>query len=122
DKAPGTSGNAGTDVIGDLRLLRDGPAKNGEVAGSGGIWPDVGSSDGSDSASDAGESSGDADVWSGDDGTVGVMMGVSAVGGVVIGVVSGMVVGIAPNKITRPAGVPVLSSDESDEIEITKVA
>nr|GFD40322.1 hypothetical protein [Tanacetum cinerariifolium]GFD40389.1 hypothetical protein [Tanacetum cinerariifolium] len=29
--------------------------KNGEVAGSGGIWPDAGSSDGSDSASDAGE-------------------------------------------------------------------
>nr|GFD43174.1 hypothetical protein [Tanacetum cinerariifolium] len=69
------SGNAGTDVIGDLRLLRDGPVevrdgsisgvslsvvsssddKNGEVAGSGSIWPDDGSSDGSDSASDAGE-------------------------------------------------------------------
>nr|GFD61547.1 hypothetical protein [Tanacetum cinerariifolium] len=29
--------------------------KNGEVAGSGGIWPDAGSSDGSDSDSDAGE-------------------------------------------------------------------
>nr|GFD09716.1 hypothetical protein [Tanacetum cinerariifolium] len=29
--------------------------KNGEVAGRGGIWPDAGSSDGSDSASDAGE-------------------------------------------------------------------
>nr|GFD37241.1 hypothetical protein [Tanacetum cinerariifolium] len=30
-------------------------AQNGEVAGSGGIWPDAGSSDGSESASDAGE-------------------------------------------------------------------
>nr|GEW13727.1 hypothetical protein [Tanacetum cinerariifolium] len=29
--------------------------KNGEVAGSGGIWPDDGSSDGSDSTSYAGE-------------------------------------------------------------------
>nr|GFD42182.1 hypothetical protein [Tanacetum cinerariifolium] len=29
--------------------------KNGEIAGSGGIWPDDGSSDGSDSASDTGE-------------------------------------------------------------------
>nr|GEV82920.1 retrovirus-related Pol polyprotein from transposon TNT 1-94 [Tanacetum cinerariifolium] len=66
----------------------------GEVASSGGIWPDVGSSGGSDSASDA--------------------------GGAINGVVSGMVVGIVPNKITRPAGVPVLSSDESDEIEITE--
>nr|GFB66132.1 hypothetical protein [Tanacetum cinerariifolium] len=46
--------------------------KNGEIAGSGGIWPDAGSSDGSDSASDA---------------------------------------GIVPNKITRPAGVPMLSSN-----------
>nr|GFC93026.1 hypothetical protein [Tanacetum cinerariifolium] len=64
DKAPDTSGNTGTDVIGDLRLLRDGPVevlvssygdKNGEIAGSGGIWPDDGSSGGSDSASDAGE-------------------------------------------------------------------
>nr|GFD12795.1 hypothetical protein [Tanacetum cinerariifolium] len=27
DKAPDTSGNAGTDVIGDLRLLRDAPAE-----------------------------------------------------------------------------------------------
>nr|GFB21469.1 hypothetical protein [Tanacetum cinerariifolium] len=29
--------------------------KNGEIAGSGGIWPDDGSSYGSDSASDVGE-------------------------------------------------------------------
>nr|GFD62719.1 hypothetical protein [Tanacetum cinerariifolium] len=53
---------------------------------------------------------------------MGAMMGGSAVGGVIIGVVSGMVVGIVLNKITRPAGVPMLSSDESDEIEITEVA
>nr|GFD37739.1 hypothetical protein [Tanacetum cinerariifolium] len=33
DKAPDTSGNAGTDVIGDLCLLRDGPA---EVLGKSG--------------------------------------------------------------------------------------
>nr|GFD35447.1 hypothetical protein [Tanacetum cinerariifolium] len=30
-------------------------AQNGEVAGSGGIWPNAGSLNGSDSASDAGE-------------------------------------------------------------------
>nr|GEZ68934.1 putative reverse transcriptase domain-containing protein [Tanacetum cinerariifolium] len=118
------------DVIGDLRLLRDGPAevlgdlcvevvisgkgvswvgdggvfgvslsvvssfddKNGETAGNGGIWPD----DGSDSVSDAGRA--------------------------ITGVVSGIVVGIVPNKITRPAGVLMLSSDESDEIEMTEMA
>nr|GFA60994.1 hypothetical protein [Tanacetum cinerariifolium] len=70
--------------------------KNGEVAGSGGISPYAGSLDGSDSSSDAGTA--------------------------IIGMVSGMIVGIVPNKITRPAGVPMLSSDESDEIEITEVA
>nr|GEV91613.1 hypothetical protein [Tanacetum cinerariifolium] len=64
--------------------------------GNGGIWPDAGSSDGSDSVSDA--------------------------GGVITGVVSGIVVGIVPNKITHRAGVPMLSSDESDETEITEMA
>nr|GFC55536.1 hypothetical protein [Tanacetum cinerariifolium] len=95
----------GTNVIGDLRLLRDGPTevlvsssndKNGEIAGNGGIWPDDRSSDGSDYVSDT--------------------------GGAITGVLSGMVVGIVPNKITRPAGVPMLFSDESDEIEITEMA
>nr|GFC62982.1 hypothetical protein [Tanacetum cinerariifolium] len=66
--------------------------KNGETAGNGGIWPD----DGSDSVSDAGRA--------------------------ITGVVSGIVVGIVPNKITHPAGVPMLSSDESDEIEMTEMA
>nr|GFC64000.1 hypothetical protein [Tanacetum cinerariifolium] len=61
-----------------------------------------------------------AAAQSGDGGIVGVMMGVSVVGGVIIDVVSGIVVGIVPNKITRPAGVPMLSSDESDEIEINE--
>nr|GEY08595.1 ankyrin repeat family protein [Tanacetum cinerariifolium] len=65
-------------------------------AGNGGIWPDDGSSDGSDSISDA--------------------------CGAITGVVSGMVVGIVPNKITRLAGVPMLSLDESDETEITEMA
>ncbi|GJR07692.1 hypothetical protein Tco_0790344 [Tanacetum coccineum] len=37
-------------------------------------------------------------------------------GGVFMVLVSGIVVGIVPNKITRPAGVPTLSSDESKEI------
>nr|GFB40387.1 hypothetical protein [Tanacetum cinerariifolium] len=64
-----------------------------ETAGSGGIWPDDGSSDGSDSVTD--------------------------VGGVITGVVSRIVIGIVPNKITRPARAPTLSSDESDETEIT---
>nr|GFA15095.1 hypothetical protein [Tanacetum cinerariifolium] len=55
------------DVSGvSLTVVSSSDDKNGEVAGSGGIWPDVGSSDGSDSASDAGESFGDAGVWSGD--------------------------------------------------------
>nr|GEZ92017.1 putative reverse transcriptase domain-containing protein [Tanacetum cinerariifolium] len=66
------------------------------MGGSGGIWPDDGSSDGSDYASDA--------------------------GGAINGVVSGMVVGIVPNKITRPAGVPMLSSDEVREEDIPKTA
>nr|GFB90227.1 hypothetical protein [Tanacetum cinerariifolium] len=79
-----------------LTIVSSSDDKNGETTGNGGIWPDDGSSDGSDSVSDA--------------------------GGAITGVVSGMVVGIVPNKITRPAGVPMLSSDESDEIEITKMA
>nr|GFA56574.1 hypothetical protein [Tanacetum cinerariifolium] len=99
DKAPNTSGNAGTDVIGDLHLLRDGPAK---VLGDGGV------------------SRVSLSVVSSSDDKNGEIAGSS--GGAISDVVSGMVVGIVPNKITRPAGVPMLSSDESDEIEITKVA
>nr|GFD36580.1 hypothetical protein [Tanacetum cinerariifolium] len=38
-----------------LSVVSSSDDKNGEVAGSGGIWPDVGSSYGSDSASYAGE-------------------------------------------------------------------
>ncbi|GKE66483.1 hypothetical protein Tco_1520644, partial [Tanacetum coccineum] len=70
--------------------------KNGEIAGSGGIRSGDGSSDGSDSVSDAGE--------------------------VTVGVVSEIVVGIVTNKLTRPADVPTLSSDESDETKITEMA
>nr|GEU47650.1 reverse transcriptase domain-containing protein [Tanacetum cinerariifolium] len=76
---PGLSKTAlGTDVIGDLRILRDGIAevlgdggvsgvslsvmsssddKNGKTAGNGGMWSDDGSLDGSDSVSDADSSS-----------------------------------------------------------------
>nr|GFB71669.1 hypothetical protein [Tanacetum cinerariifolium] len=79
-----------------LYVVSSSDDKNGETSGNGGIWPDDGSSYGSDSISDA--------------------------GGVITGVVSGIVVGIVPNKITRLAGVPTLSSDESDETEITKMA
>nr|GEZ22847.1 hypothetical protein [Tanacetum cinerariifolium] len=79
-----------------LSVVSSADDKNDETAGNGGIWPDHGSSDGSDSVSDA--------------------------GGVVTGVVSRIVVGIVSNKITRPAGVPMLSLDESDETEITKMA
>nr|GFC46058.1 hypothetical protein [Tanacetum cinerariifolium] len=43
-------------------------------------------------------------------------------GGVIAGVVSGIVVGIVPNKITRPVGVLTLSSNESDEAEVTEMA
>ncbi|GKB43909.1 hypothetical protein Tco_0888851, partial [Tanacetum coccineum] len=71
--------------------------KNGEIAGNYGIWSGDGSSDGSNSVSDA-------------------------VGGVITGVVSGKVVGIVPIKMTHPEGVPTLSSDESEETEITKIA
>nr|GFD62266.1 hypothetical protein [Tanacetum cinerariifolium] len=39
-----------------LSVVSSSDDKKGEIAGSGGIWPDAGSSDGSDSASDAGES------------------------------------------------------------------
>ncbi|GKC60399.1 hypothetical protein Tco_1087997 [Tanacetum coccineum] len=46
---------------------------------------------------------------------IGVFVGIT-------GVVSGIVVGIVPNKITRPAGVPTLYCDESEEIEITEIA
>ncbi|GJW47167.1 hypothetical protein Tco_0078813 [Tanacetum coccineum] len=79
-----------------LSVVSSSDDKNGEIAGNGGIWSDDGSLDGSDSESDAS-------------------------GGVITGVVSGIVVGILPNKITRPAGVPTLSSDEFEEIEITKI-
>nr|GFD44189.1 hypothetical protein [Tanacetum cinerariifolium] len=79
-----------------LSVVSSSDDKNGEVAGSGGIWPDDGSSYRSDSALDA--------------------------GGAINGLVSEMVVGIVLNKITHPAGFPMLSSDESDEIEITEMA
>nr|GFA74683.1 hypothetical protein [Tanacetum cinerariifolium] len=70
--------------------------KNREIAGNGGMWSDDGYSDGSDSVFDAGR--------------------------VITGVVSGIVVGIVLNKITRPAGVPTLSSNKFDETEITEIA
>ncbi|GKD83324.1 hypothetical protein Tco_1350163 [Tanacetum coccineum] len=75
--------------------------KNDEIAGNGGIWCDDGSSDRSDSESDA--------------------VSVRVVGRVITGVVSGIVVGMVPNTITHPAGVPTLSSDESEETEITEI-
>nr|GFD49841.1 hypothetical protein [Tanacetum cinerariifolium] len=67
-----------------LSVVSSSDDKNGEIASNGGIWPDDGSLDGSDSASDA--------------------------CGAITGLVSRMVVGIVPNKITRPSGVPMLSS------------
>nr|GFA98177.1 hypothetical protein [Tanacetum cinerariifolium] len=67
-------------------------------------------------------SSDDKNGESEDGGIMGAMMGVSVVGGAINGEVSKMVVGIVPNKITRPAGVPMLSSDKSDEIKITEMA
>nr|GEX78402.1 hypothetical protein [Tanacetum cinerariifolium] len=48
---PGDGGVSGV----SLSVVSSSDDKNGEVASSGGIWPDDGSSDGSDSASDAGE-------------------------------------------------------------------
>nr|GFC63948.1 hypothetical protein [Tanacetum cinerariifolium] len=69
-----------------LSVVSSSDDKNGKTAGNGGIWPDDGSSDGSDSILDA--------------------------SGVITGVVSGIVVGIVSNKITHPTGVPTLSSDE----------
>nr|GEX15784.1 retrovirus-related Pol polyprotein from transposon TNT 1-94 [Tanacetum cinerariifolium] len=43
-------------------------------------------------------------------------------GGIIESVVSGIVVGIVPNKITRLVDVPMLSSDESEETEIIEIA
>ncbi|GJU43823.1 hypothetical protein Tco_1201089 [Tanacetum coccineum] len=62
-----------------------------------------------------------------DGGIVGETVGISAVsiwvvGGITEGVVSGIVVGMVPNKITHPVDVPTLSSDESNETEITEIA
>nr|GEY31707.1 hypothetical protein [Tanacetum cinerariifolium] len=88
-------GNGGISGV-SLSVVSSSNDKNGETVGNGGMWSDDGSSNRSDSISDA--------------------------GGVITGVVSGIVVGIVPNKITRPAGVPTLSSDESDETEITEIA
>nr|GFD18263.1 hypothetical protein [Tanacetum cinerariifolium] len=76
-------GDGGVSSV-SLSVVSSSDDKNGETAGNVGIWPDDGSSDGSDSVLNA-----------------------------------GIVVEIVPNKITRPAGVPMLSSDESDETEIT---
>nr|GEW22980.1 hypothetical protein [Tanacetum cinerariifolium] len=88
-------GDGGVSCV-SLFVVSSADDKNGEVAGNGGVWSDDGSLDRPDSASDA--------------------------GGVITGVVSGIVVGIVPNKITRPSGVSTLSSDESDETEITEMA
>ncbi|GKF78295.1 hypothetical protein Tco_0230765 [Tanacetum coccineum] len=91
--APDVVGYGGVSGV-SLSVVSSANDKNGEIAGNGGTGSDDGSSDGSNSVSDA-------------------------VGGVITGVVSGIVVGIVPNKITHPAGVPTLSSDESEETEIT---
>ncbi|GJW87250.1 hypothetical protein Tco_0162590 [Tanacetum coccineum] len=49
-------------------------------------------------------------------------MRVNNQGEITKGVVSGIVVGIVPNKITHPIGVPTLSFDQSDETKITEIA
>ncbi|GKC15107.1 hypothetical protein Tco_1011889 [Tanacetum coccineum] len=64
---------------------------------------------------------------SGDGGIMGETIGIGVVsiwvvGGIKESVVSGIVVGIVPNKITHLVDVPTLSSDESDETEITEIA
>ncbi|GKG22002.1 hypothetical protein Tco_0384597 [Tanacetum coccineum] len=50
---------------------------------------------------------------------------VGAIGGIVgestVGTITGMVVGIVPNKITQAVDVPTLSSDESEEIEMKEM-
>ncbi|GJQ90282.1 hypothetical protein Tco_0001421 [Tanacetum coccineum] len=66
--------------------------RNGEVAGSGGETIGIGV----------------VSIW--------------VVGGITEGIVSGIVVGIVPKKITHLIDVPTLSSDESDETEITEIA
>ncbi|GJZ22157.1 hypothetical protein Tco_0559196 [Tanacetum coccineum] len=85
-----------------LSMMSSVDDKNGEIVGDGGIWFDDGSSNGSDSELDA--------------------MSVRVVGGVITGVVSGIMVGMVLNKITRPVGVPMLPSDESEETKITEIA
>ncbi|GJW78476.1 hypothetical protein Tco_0140158 [Tanacetum coccineum] len=80
-----------------LSMVSSANDKNGKIAGNGGIWSDDRSSYGSDSESDA-------------------------VGRVITGVVSEIVVGIVPDKMTHQAGVPTLSSDEFEETEITEIA
>ncbi|GJT30554.1 hypothetical protein Tco_0910829 [Tanacetum coccineum] len=86
-----------------LSVVSSSDDKNGDIAGNGGIWSDDGSSDGSGSESDVDGCNKEI---------AGCISGVLVV--VINGVVSGIVVGIVPNKITRSAGVPRLSSDESE--------
>nr|GEW36623.1 hypothetical protein [Tanacetum cinerariifolium] len=79
--------------------------RNGEVAGS----------------------SGDAGVISGDGGIVDAAICISVVstwveGGIIESVVSGIVVGIVPNKITRPVDALTLSSDESKKTKMIEIA
>ncbi|GJV80728.1 hypothetical protein Tco_1516598 [Tanacetum coccineum] len=117
-----------------LSVVSSANDKNVKIAGNGGMWSDDGSSDGSDlNQMQLQVSNQEMLVYSLGTGVfvgvvwIGVSVGiivvsVRVVGGVITGVVSGIVVGIVLNKITRPAGVPILSSDESDETEITEIA